>query len=85
MSYTEICIGKLRKIDSPDNVTTPILEVNGNLYTYEERISKESDGWIQELIPNKDGDYTYIMEFYNGGTCLEEMLEESIKEIINHK
>lgn len=81
MSYTEICIGKLRKIDSTENVTTPILEVNGNLYTYENRIRRESDGFIQELIPNKDGDYIYVMEFYNGGTCLAEMLEEAISDI----
>ena len=81
MSYTEICIGKLRKIDSAENVTTPILEVKGNLYTYENRICKESDGFIQELIPNKDGDYIYVMEFYNGGTCLAEMLEEAISDI----
>lgn len=28
-----------------------------------------------------NGMYSYIMQFYNGGTCLNEMLEDSIKNI----
>jgi hypothetical protein len=28
---------------------------------------------------NDDGSLSYITSFYNGGTCLEEMLEDSIK------
>lgn len=34
---------------------------------------------IDHLDKNEDGSYSYITEFYNGGTCLYERLEELIK------
>lgn len=45
--------------------------------------SKEIDSYddIQELLPQADGSYVYIMRFYNGGTCLEEMLEEALEKL----
>ncbi|MCA9750029.1 MAG: hypothetical protein KC414_13045 [Romboutsia sp.] len=38
---------------------------------------------VQELVDNKDGTYSYIMKFHNGGTYLEEMLEESLHKLEN--
>lgn len=45
--------------------------------------AKEIDSYddIQELLPQPDGSYIYIMRFYNGGTCLSEMLGEAIEKL----
>lgn len=34
---------------------------------------------IQELEGNDQDGYTYFMRFYNGGTCLTEMIEEAFE------
>ncbi len=34
---------------------------------------------ISVLTPNPDGTYSFIMQFYNGGTCLSEMIEDELK------
>jgi hypothetical protein len=33
------------------------------------------------MIPNEDGTITFFMEFYNGGTCLSEMIEEGLERL----
>lgn len=35
---------------------------------------------IQEMKGNNLTGYTYLMRFYNGGTCLEEMIEEALEK-----
>jgi hypothetical protein len=35
---------------------------------------------IQELIPQADGSFIYIMRFYNGGGSLGELMEEAIEK-----
>lgn len=35
---------------------------------------------ISELTPEGDGVFSFVMQFYNGGTCLTEMLEDAIKQ-----
>lgn len=34
---------------------------------------------ISVLTPNSDGTYSFVMQFYNGGTCLGEMIEAELK------
>lgn len=81
MSEMERHIGKIRKVDL----------VN---YTIEEWCEKKCKSIgigldecyksyedISILTPNNDGTYSYIMQFYNGGACLSEMLEDGIKNI----
>ena len=34
-----------------------------------------------KIIPQEDGTYIYATSFYNGGTCLSEMLEEGLNEL----
>jgi hypothetical protein len=42
----------------------------------------ESDGEdIDVMIPNEDGTITFVMQFYNGGTCLPEMIEEGLARL----
>ena len=41
--------------------------------------------WIEDDIfkfwKNDDGSISFVAEFYNGGTCLSEIIEEGIKSI----
>lgn len=41
--------------------------------------AEESD--IDVMIPNEDGTITFIQQFYNGGTCLSECIEDGIKRL----
>ena len=42
----------------------------------------ESDGEdLDVMIPNSDGTITFAQQFYNGGTCLSEVIEEGIKRV----
>ena len=52
--------------------------VNGNIYeTIED--SEPDDLWF--LKDNGDGTFDYTVEFYNGGTCLEECIEHELKKL----
>ena len=43
---------------------------------------KESEGDdINIILPNEDGTLTFVQQFYNGGTCLSEMIEEGLKRL----
>lgn len=58
-----------------------MIEVNDVLWEVIEDKEEEDTQDISILTPNNDGTYSYIMQFYNGGTCLNEMLEDSIKNL----
>lgn len=58
-----------------------VIEVDNTLWeVIEDKEEKDTEG-VSILTPNNDGTYSYIMQFYNGGTCLSEMLEDGIKNI----
>ena len=40
---------------------------------------------INVMNLNKDGTITFVMQFYNGGTCLGEMIEEGLNKINKNK
>ena len=42
---------------------------------------EESDGDIDLMIPNPDSTITFAMQFYNGGTCLTEMIEDGFARL----
>lgn len=113
MSYTELHIGKIKKVDlngltveewcknecEKHNITLDkwndtykdalfsyqdpikVVDVNGILWEIEDNEREEGDNNISVLTPNSDGTHNYVMQFYNGGTCLSEMLEDAIKDI----
>lgn len=37
-----------------------------------------------KLISNDDNTYTFATQFYNGGCCLEELMEDHIGEMLNN-
>lgn len=53
--------------------------VNGKVYETIE--NKELEGDFDVFIDNGDGTYDYIMEFYNGGTCLSECIEDKLENL----
>lgn len=52
--------------------------LNDKIYRIDDK--EYEDDYIYEMYPNEDGSYSYVMRFYNGGTCLSECLEEKLNE-----
>jgi len=118
MSYTEIHLGKLKKVELKENYTLEdcfkeklsekgILDLPGHYSNWEECFKDqfnekyfvvgdsiweaiehqeiEDDGDIYDLKENSDGTLSFVMKFYNGGTCLSECLEEELEKHIKEK
>lgn len=56
--------------------------VKGEVWEAIEHTEAE-DGDMDIMIPNEDGTVTFVMQFYNGGTCLSEMIEDGLKKLKN--
>ena len=50
-----------------------------SIYRVEEREEVDPYDDVQVLRENPDGSYYFEMRFYNGGTCLSEMIEEALE------
>lgn len=51
--------------------------IDGEIWeVFDHKLVDERD--IDLIVPNPDGTLTFMMQFYNGGTCLSECLEEGI-------
>lgn len=59
--------------------------VGNNIYEIMDH--KKGDGYddINFLFPNADGTLTFVIQFYNGGTCFSEMLETNLKNFEQNK
>ena len=55
-------------------------KVNGFVYEIVEH-EEIDDYYMSKLIPHEDGTYTFVMSFYNGGTCLSECIQDAIKDL----
>jgi hypothetical protein len=55
----------------------PIICLNNRMYYISDKKLESCD--VSEIYKNPNGTYNYVIEFYNGGTDLREMLEEAIK------
>lgn len=58
-----------------------VVKVNGEFWEVLEDRQEEDYEDLAIMLPDNDGTFNYILQFYNGGTCLSEMLEEEIKKI----
>lgn len=45
----------------------------------------DCDDDINYFVKNEDETITFVAQFYNGGTCLEEVLEDEVGKLINKK
>lgn len=57
---------------------------DGEVWESFDHVEGESED-IEIMLPNTDGSITFVMQFYNGGTCLSEMIEHGLKELKNQK
>ena len=75
-SYCKTWYEQLRNINDEE-----FYFVNDELWETIEDFSAEEGDDIYQLHLNEDGTVTYVMQFYNGGTCLSECLEESLANL----
>lgn len=52
-----------------------------NLYRVIDHEERDDEEYFMKLIRNNDGSLSFIGQFYNGGTCFSEMLEEALDEL----
>lgn len=55
--------------------------INNVIWEIFDHEEKDDSDDIYELKPNEDGTLSFIMKFYNGGTCLSECIEEELKKL----
>ena len=70
-----------------ENDKTHMLIDNNNEYIMLEFINhtKIDDGNdFFRLMPNDDNTYTFATQFYNGGCCLYELMENYVNEMLNN-
>jgi hypothetical protein len=58
------------------NVYETYFFVNDAVWEVFDHTEFEDD--IYKMVPNADGTISFIMSFYNGGTCLSECIEEGL-------
>lgn len=59
--------------------------VNGEVWEAFEHVKNDGFDDINVMIPNEDGTVTFIQQFYNGGTCLDEVIEEELGRWLSEK
>ena len=66
------------------NFPYKMLNVGNQTYLVEMLEHKEfgEDEYPLEISKNEDGTFDFIAQFYNGGTCMEECLEEALERLI---
>lgn len=58
-----------------------IFIVNNRLFKLVEHVQSD-DSDIYHMNKNEDGSFTLLTSFYNGGTCLSEIVEELLEKVI---
>ena len=51
------------------------------LYRVIDHVESEDEEYFMKLSRNSDGSISFMGQFYNGGTCFSEMLEEALDEL----
>ena len=51
------------------------------LYIISKHYETQDNEYFMKLSPNENGTIDFIGQFYNGGTCFSEMLEESLEQL----
>jgi len=71
--YTDDWVEQLR-----DSFDEKILIVDDQAFEIES-IEIDPDEDIKDVTKNEDGSFNYLFKFYNGGTCLSELLEDTVR------
>lgn len=57
---------------------------DGEIWEAFDHIEADEDD-IDVMIKNPDGTITFVYQFYNGGTCLSECIEDGLKRLKKNK
>lgn len=49
---------------------------------YDYHTEEEASDYVSHINKGADGSYNFVMMFYNGGTCLSEMIGDELKHLI---
>lgn len=64
-----------------DNFYNKYFILKDEIWEAFEHTEADDDGYIDIMTPNEDGTITFVMQFYNGGTCLSKMIEDGLKKL----
>ena len=64
-----------------DKFTEVYFIINGKIYEAFDHTEFQDDDYISYLKDNGDATFDFIMKFYNGGTCLDEFMEDAFKNL----
>lgn len=65
-----------------DDFYKKYVDVNGNVWEIVEHIELgEEEDMFCKLHDNKDGTFSFHTRFYNGGTCMSEMVTEALEKL----
>jgi hypothetical protein len=67
-----------------DNHYDEFFSVDDEIWEISDHKELDDDD-IYEMIPNPDGTVSFVMRFYNGGTCLAECIEEGLTNLDSNK
>ena len=73
------CNGEVIILYMKDGYLTYLTRQIGKVYKLVEHTEIEDD--IFKFWKNADGSISFVAEFYNGGTCLSEIIEKGIREV----
>lgn len=68
-----------------DNGYEKYLVTENGIYEIFEHKEVSDDPYVQKLIPLGDGTFEFVATFYNGGTCLSEILEDELENYEQNK
>ena len=68
--------------DRGENHCYKYIIIDGRLFELINDKKEDYENDIEFLSPNSDGTYDYVMQYYNGGACLSDMIEGAIREQI---
>lgn len=54
--------------------------VGDKIYKILEHFTGDDMDYEMRLFPQEDGSISFVGQFYNGGTCFEEMIEEALTQ-----
>lgn len=57
------------------------LAIGDDLWELIDHVYEDDPGYINTVTQNADGTTSFVMSFYNGGTCLEEVLGEALEKV----
>ena len=73
------------KSDLLDEYYEEFIEINESVYQVFDHKESEDQDMFCKLNKNPDGSYSFYTRFYNGGTCLSEMLKDGVEDFIENE